>query len=159
MTWLRAQTMFPKFSFLFTFLSCVALTLSPFLAVPFLGLKDDVISSWSSISLCWNSVKDSEHLYPSISRKHSGVHSDWTMSVHELIFDLITTDAIKMQDFGRVRIIHPTIIFFFTKVLVIYSIELVSDIQQSDSVTHVSILFQILFPIRLLQSIKQSPLC
>ena len=112
MTWLRAQTIFPKFSFLFTFLSCVALTLSPFLAVPFLSLKNEVISSWSSILLCWNSVKDSEHLYPSISRKHSGVHSDWSMSVHELIFDLITTDVIKMQYFGWVRIIPPTIFFF-----------------------------------------------
>ena len=78
-------------------------------------------------------MKDSEHLYPSISRKHSGVHSDWSMSVHELIFDLITTDVIKMQYFGRVRIIHPTI-FFFAEVLVIYNIELVSDVQQSHSV-------------------------
>ena len=78
-------------------------------------------------------MQNSEHLYPSISRKHSGVHSDWTVSIHELIFDLITTDVIKMQDFGQVRIIHPTIIFF-TEVLVIYSIGLVSDIQQSDSV-------------------------
>ena len=38
---------------------------------------------------------------------------------------------------------------------------LVSGVQQSDSVIHIpdSILFQILFPFRLLQSIKQSSLC
>ena len=45
----------------------------------------------------------------------------------------------------------------------IYNVVLVSGVQQSDSVTliltHVSILFQILFPIRLLQNIKQSSLC
>ena len=31
---------------------------------------------------------------------------------------------------------------------------LVSDVQQSDSVIHVSILFQILYPIRLLQNVE-----
>ena len=38
---------------------------------------------------------------------------------------------------------------------------LVSDVQQSDSVIHihVSILFQILFPFRLLQNTEQSSLC
>ena len=38
---------------------------------------------------------------------------------------------------------------------------LVSGIQQSGSMTHIhaSILFQILFPLRLLQSSEQSPLC
>ena len=40
----------------------------------------------------------------------------------------------------------------------INNVVLVSDIQQSDSVihVHVSILFQVLFPFRLLQSIEQS---
>ena len=43
----------------------------------------------------------------------------------------------------------------------INNVVLVSDIQQSDSVIHihVSILFQILFLIRLLQNIEQSSLC
>ena len=41
----------------------------------------------------------------------------------------------------------------------INNIVLVSGIQQSDSVIHVSILFQILFPFRLLQNIEQSSLC
>ena len=36
---------------------------------------------------------------------------------------------------------------------------LVSSVQQSGSVIHVSILFQSLFPFRLLQSIEQSFLC
>ena len=36
---------------------------------------------------------------------------------------------------------------------------LVSDVQQSDSVIHVTIIFQILFPFKLLQSIEQSSLC
>ena len=41
------------------------------------------------------------------------------------------------------------------------NVVLVSGVQQSDSVTHirVSILFQILFPFRLLQNIEQSSLC
>ena len=43
----------------------------------------------------------------------------------------------------------------------IYNVVLVSGVQQSDSVIHihVSILFQILFPFRLLQSVEQSSLC
>ena len=42
-----------------------------------------------------------------------------------------------------------------------HNIVLVSDVQQSGSVIHihVSILFQILFPFRLLQNIEQSSLC
>ena len=39
------------------------------------------------------------------------------------------------------------------------NVVLISGVQQSDSVIHISILFQILFPFRLLQSIKQSSLC
>ena len=43
----------------------------------------------------------------------------------------------------------------------IYNVVLVSGVQQSDSVihTHISILFQILFPYRLLQSTGESSLC
>ena len=43
----------------------------------------------------------------------------------------------------------------------IYNVVLVSSVQQSDLVihVHVSILFQILFPFRLLQNIEQSSLC
>ena len=43
----------------------------------------------------------------------------------------------------------------------INNVVLVSGVQESDSVIHihVSILFQILFPFRLLQSIEQSSLC
>ena len=43
----------------------------------------------------------------------------------------------------------------------INNVVLVSGVQQSDSIIHihVSILFQILFPFRLLQNIKQSSLC
>ena len=43
----------------------------------------------------------------------------------------------------------------------INNVVLVSGVQQSDSVMHihVAILFQILFPFRLLQSIEQSSLC
>ena len=41
------------------------------------------------------------------------------------------------------------------------NVVLVSDVQQSDSVIHihVSILFQVLFPFRLLRSIEHSSLC
>ena len=41
----------------------------------------------------------------------------------------------------------------------INNVVLVSGVQRSDSVIHVSILFQILFPFRLLQNIEQSSLC
>ena len=43
----------------------------------------------------------------------------------------------------------------------INNVVLVSGVQQSDSVIHIhiSILFQILFPFRLLQNIEQSSLC
>ena len=36
---------------------------------------------------------------------------------------------------------------------------MISDVQESNSVTLVSILFQIIFPFRLLYNIKQSSLC
>ena len=50
---------------------------------------------------------------------------------------------------------------FYIGIQLIDNIVLVSGVQQSDSVIriHVSILFQILFPFRLLQSIEQSSLC
>ena len=43
----------------------------------------------------------------------------------------------------------------------INNVVLTSDVQESDSVMHihVSMVFQILFPFRLLQNIEQSPLC
>ena len=53
------------------------------------------------------------------------------------------------------------IFIFLIEVQLIYSIVLVSGVQQSDSVIHtyISILFQILFPHRLLQNTEQSSLC
>ena len=36
---------------------------------------------------------------------------------------------------------------------------MISDVQESNSVTLVSVLFQIIFPFRLLYNIKQSSLC
>ena len=50
---------------------------------------------------------------------------------------------------------------FYVGVQLINSVVLVSGVQQSDSVIHihVSILFQIIFPIRLLQNIEPSSLC
>ena len=60
----------------------------------------------------------------------------------------------------------PILLFFKKKlfyigVQLINNVVLVSGVQQSDSVIHihVSILFQILLPIRLLQNIEQSSLC
>ena len=41
----------------------------------------------------------------------------------------------------------------------INSVVLVSCVQQSDSVIHVFIVFQVLFPFRLLQNVEQSSLC
>ena len=51
--------------------------------------------------------------------------------------------------------------FLFYIGVSIKNVVLVSGVQQSDSVIHihVSILFQILFPFRLLQNIEQSSLC
>ena len=43
--------------------------------------------------------------------------------------------------------------------LLIDNVVLVSGVQQNDSVIHVCILFQILFPYRLFQSIEYSSLC
>ena len=50
---------------------------------------------------------------------------------------------------------------FYIGVWLINSVLLVSGVQQSDSIihVHVSILFQILFPFRLLHNIEQSSLC
>ena len=41
----------------------------------------------------------------------------------------------------------------------INNIVMISDVQESNSVTLVSVLFQIIFPFRLLYNIKQSSLC
>ena len=41
----------------------------------------------------------------------------------------------------------------------INNVVLVSGVQQSDSVIHISVLFQILIPFRLLQNTEQSSLC
>ena len=71
------------------------------------------------------------------------------------------------------QLIEPCYILFFFRLFIymyilfyigaqlINNVLLVSGVQQSDSVIHihVSILFQILFPFRLLQSIEQSSLC
>ena len=61
---------------------------------------------------------------------------------------------------------HTVLFYFLTflfciRVQLINNVVLVSDVQQSDSIIliHVSILFQILFLIRLLQNIEQSSLC
>ena len=61
----------------------------------------------------------------------------------------------------------PLLTFYFIleynifQYIVTNNIVLISDVQQSDSVIHIhaSVLFQILFPIRLLQNIEQSSLC
>ena len=44
-------------------------------------------------------------------------------------------------------------------IFLIYNVVLGSSVQQSDSVTHISILFQILFHYRLLQDTEYSSLC
>ena len=56
---------------------------------------------------------------------------------------------------------HLMFYFFCIGVYLIYNVVLVSDVQQSDSVIriNVSILFQILFPFRLLHNTEQSFLC
>ena len=57
---------------------------------------------------------------------------------------------------------HPHLqLLFYIGIQLINNIVLISNIQQSDSVIHVhaSVLFQILFPVRLLQNIEQSSLC
>ena len=48
----------------------------------------------------------------------------------------------------------PTRCLNLIGVLLVYSVVLVSGVQQSESVTHISILFQSLFPHRLSQSIE-----
>ena len=53
------------------------------------------------------------------------------------------------------------VVFFliFIWVELIYKVALASGIYESDSDIHISILFQILFPYRLLQNIEYSSLC
>ena len=55
----------------------------------------------------------------------------------------------------------PLTFYFILECSWLNTIVLISDIQQSDSIIHIhaSVLFQILFPIRLLQNIEQSSLC
>ena len=63
--------------------------------------------------------------------------------------------------------LHPSSFFIFKNCLLIYyigaqlfnNVVSVSSVQQSDSVIHVSLLFQIRFPFRLLQTIQQHSLC
>ena len=50
-------------------------------------------------------------------------------------------------------------IILYIGAYLIKNVSFISSVQQSDSVIHVSILFQILSPFGLLQNIEQSPLC
>ena len=75
------------------------------------------------------------------------------------------------SNFLTFKLVYQPLIFFFSFYMgeeLINNVVLASGIQESDSViqesdsviyTHVSILFQILFPFRLLQNIEQSSLC
>ena len=72
--------------------------------------------------------------------------------------EVISVDVIKVHDLLTLFFLT---FLFYTGVYLINNVMLASGIQQSDSVIHihVSILFQIIFPIRLLQNIEQSSLC
>ena len=69
------------------------------------------------------------------------------------------------SNFLTSKLVYQPLIFFFFSFYVgeqlVNNVVLASGIQESDSVihTHISILFQILFPFRLLQNIEQSSLC
>ena len=65
---------------------------------------------------------------------------------------------------GWIQLSKPQCIYlfkflFYIGLQLIYNVVLVSGVQQSNSVIHISILFQVLFPFKLLQNIKQSSLC
>ena len=49
--------------------------------------------------------------------------------------------------------------FFLTEIQLIYNAVLISGVQQSGSIIHIYILFQILFPYRLLKDIEHNSLC
>lgn len=76
--------------FLYKFLSYVALILSPILVAPFSCSKDNRHQFLELHASMLKVKKNNKDLYTTISRNHSGVHSDWTGSVHVLIFYLIT---------------------------------------------------------------------
>ena len=64
--------------------------------------------------------------------------------------------------FFKSKLVYIYILFnFFIQVELIYNIVYVSGVKHSDSVIHIhiSILFQILFPYRLLHNIEYSFLC
>ena len=83
---------------------------------------------------------------------------------HRFVVKIKRDDHAKCQACIKYPV-HFTFSFFLSFILywsiVINNVALVSGVRQSDSVIHihVSILSQILFPFRLLQSIEQSSLC
>ena len=74
---------------------------------------------------------------------------------------LLHERAFQSTPRGQISIKFFFPFLFYIRVYLMNNVTLISGVQQSDSVMHtcVSILFQILFPIRLLQNIKQSSLC
>ena len=91
------------------------------------------------------------------------IRSTFKSASREVLFSpLLFTDTSKPAAFFFV--IHLIILFYFLlfiyiRVYLTDNVVIVSGVQQSDSVIHVSILFQIIFPFRLLHNIEQSSLC
>ena len=81
------------------------------------------------------------------------------MSSNKMEVLSVITDAPSSRNMHVISCMLFKNFSFYIGLSLIYNVVLASGVQQSDSLMHISILFQILFPFRLLQNIKQRSLC
>ena len=77
----------------------------------------------------------------------------------DISHDIISDITHIVFTFIYLFFLHFLKVLFYIGVELINNVRIVAGVQQSDSVIYISILFQILFPFRLLQNIEQSSQC
>ena len=112
-----------------------------------LRARQDSVSTWS----IWEEVRKPGHMQAQIGQR-AAKHSNHRK---------LEAESRGTQKGVCVMFLYLLWLLFYIGVELINNLTLTSGVKQSDSVTHipVSVLFQVLFPFRLLQNIEQSSLC
>ena len=91
-----------------------------------------------------------------ISLKSKGLSSESQFeSINSSVLNLLYGPTLtSVHDYWKNQSIDYVDLYWHNKAQLIYNAMLVSGVQQSDSVMHIAILFQIIFPYRLSQIIE-----